>query len=373
MARRNRRRRRRSVRSLVFLIVAAAVCGGGYLMFFRKPPAGASSENVDRFAQRPKLRSDRPFTAGDPGVDPLAPEKGAAEPSVPRSRATSQDGSHALALGVPYDEADARRAASLLAAGREQLAAENWVTARRYLSEAMQSGVDAAELTQLRADLTKIGDETIFSPRVHEDDPLVSRYIIEPGETLGKIAQRFEVTAQLLGRINGIKNINRIRAGQTVKVVQGPFHAVVDKKRYTLNVMIGNTFVRAYRVGIGADDSTPAGTWKVSSKLVNPTFSPPRGGRPIGADDPNNPLGERWIGLEGVDGAALGQLRYGIHGTIEPDSIGRSVSLGCIRMHNADVEFFFDLVVVGSSTVEVVSKRGNAETLKHRNAETPKR
>jgi hypothetical protein len=57
-------------------------------------------------------------------------------------------------------------------------------------------------------------------------------------------------------------------------------------------------------------------------------------------DDPEYPLGKpgRWIGLEGVFGNALGTHGYGIHGTNEPDSIGKQESLGCVRMLNKDVE-----------------------------------
>ena len=66
-----------------------------------------------------------------------------------------------------------------------------------------------------------------------------------------------------------------------------------------------------------------------------------------------NPLGERWIGLEGVSGEALGQKRYGIHGTIAPESIGMSVSLGCIRMYNEDVEALYTYLVEKHSTVEI--------------------
>jgi hypothetical protein len=51
---------------------------------------------------------------------------------------------------------------------------------------------------------------------------------------------------------------------------------------------------------------------------------------------------------------------YGIHGTNEPNSIGKAASHGCIRMAKADVEEIFDLVEVGD-TVELVGKR-NEET-----------
>ena len=107
------------------------------------------------------------------------------------------------------------------------------------------------------------------------------------------------------------------------------------------------------KVGLGVDGSTPTGTWRVTTKLKNPTYYHPRGGDIIAADDPNNPLGERWIGLEGTSGQAVGQERYGIHGTIEPESIGQSVSLGCIRLHNQDVEALYTFLIERHSTVTV--------------------
>ena len=73
----------------------------------------------------------------------------------------------------------------------------------------------------------------------------------------------------------------------------------------------------------------------------------------MAADDPKNPLGERWIGLTGIEGSAVGQERYGIHGTIEPESIGKNTSMGCIRMRNEDVEFLYRCLIEKHSTVTV--------------------
>ena len=179
--------------------------------------------------------------------------------------------------------------------------------------------------------------------------------MVKAGDSLAKIAAQNAVTADLLAAINGIADKHLIREGPSIKAVKGPFRAVIHKKSYVLDVYLGDTFVKSFRVGLGAEGSTPTGEWRIKNKLVNPTYYPPRGGAIVAADDPQNPLGERWLGLEGVSGEAVSQERYGIHGTSDPDSIGKSVSLGCIRLHNADVELLYTYLTEGRSTVTVAN------------------
>lgn len=329
MARYRRRRKRRSV---WLAVLAIAVVGVGGWWFW---PEGGDHDTLQVTSQSP-LTTDRPEQLAVAVPQPGVPERG-------ENDATPD------ADNLPVTP----RAEALLLAGRQGLQQQDLVTARTKLNEALQLGVEPQELTQLRADLVRLGDETVFSSRIFEQDPLVERYIVQPGDSLGKIATRNHISAGLLARINQIRNVNLIRAGQSLKVVKGPFHAVVDRRAFTLDVYLGDVFVKQYRVGLGVDGSTPSGKWEVAVKLVNPTYYPPRGGDILPADDPRNPLGERWIGLTGVGGEALGQARYGIHGTIEPDSIGQEASLGCIRMYNEDVEFLYDLLVCKHSTVTV--------------------
>lgn len=289
------------------------------------------------------LTSDRPK---DPPVELAAiedmPERGAVpeSESAPRSSSTTPKPS---AKGV-----------ALLDLAARALAEGDLILARAQYTEALREGLSAEDRLEARARLRQLGRETIFTPRIHNDDPFTDHYTIKPGDSLQKIAKQFDVTPELLARINGIADPNRIQAGRRIKIVKGPFHAVVHKSDHVLDVMLGDTLVEYYQVGLGSEDSTPAGRWMVKNKLKNPTYYPPRGGDIVSADDPLNPLGERWIGLEGVGGEALGQMRYGIHGTIEPNSIGRDASLGCIRLYNEDVALLFDLFVVKKSFVDVL-------------------
>jgi L,D-transpeptidase ErfK/SrfK len=103
--------------------------------------------------------------------------------------------------------------------------------------------------------------------------------------------------------------------------------------------------VKTYTVAVGAAASpTPAGTFAVVARVLDPAWYQPGKVVPPG---PANPLGPRWIGLN--------RKGYGIHGTNSPSSIGGAKSHGCIRMRNADVQELFDLVEVGD-TVELLAE-----------------
>ncbi|MUT66607.1 L,D-transpeptidase [Paenibacillus sp. NEAU-GSW1] len=106
-----------------------------------------------------------------------------------------------------------------------------------------------------------------------------------------------------------------------------PLSIVVDKATHRLAVVSGDIIVRSYPVGLGGDN-TPEGSFYISEKVRNPN----------GKDD----------GQFGSRGMTLSNTLYAIHGTDEPDSIGKDESLGCIRMGKADVEELYNLVPLGT-------------------------
>ena len=108
--------------------------------------------------------------------------------------------------------------------------------------------------------------------------------------------------------------------------------------KFELTVHAHGWYVRRYRIGTGKDHSTPTGNFTVQDKLENPQWYNPDGGV-VDADDPSNPLGEYWLGLGN---------HIGIHGTIDPSSIGKAQSRGCVHMSDADIAEVFNLLSVGS-------------------------
>jgi hypothetical protein len=107
---------------------------------------------------------------------------------------------------------------------------------------------------------------------------------------------------------------------------------------------------KVYTVAVGKPSTpSPVGSFTIERRAANPTYH--HNGKTV-LPGPGNPVGTRWMGLS-IRG-------YGIHGTNEPNSIGKAASHGCIRMAKADLEEFYELVAVGD-TVELVGAR-NQET-----------
>lgn len=241
---------------------------------------------------------------------------------------------------------------ALLAEATQKEAAGQLVEARRALAKAIGLKPSAAQRVTLVQRLEALSARTILGPTVAPGDVDVEYYTVQRGDSLTNIGRRFRTPPELVQRINGLPS-DAIRADQKLKIIKGAFRVRVVKSTFTLELWLRDTLVKTYLVAIGAKDSTPAGTFEVTNqKLKNPTFHPPasyQGSReviPGGRAD--NPLGSRWIPF-GDKGLGLG-----IHGTNDPESIGKSVSLGCVRMRKDDVEFIYDCLVPGSQ-VEVVN------------------
>ncbi len=284
-----------------------------------------------------------PVAAADPAPVPSA---SADEPLELGAKPARQD-------GKPSGD-QTQRIQTALDAGRQALEKDDPLAAQVQLTAALRAGAAGEQADELRAKLVQLANQVVFSPARRSGDPHTATYVVKRGDNLRKIAKQFKTTADLIARINNLSNKSMIREGARLKVARGPFHAVVHKRQHALDVFLDDILVRTYQVGLGEHNSTPTGVWCVKNKLTNPTYFPPRGGKIVHADDPENPLGEHWLGLEGVGGEAKDQLRYGIHGTNEPDSIGKSLSLGCIRMHNRDVSELYTLLVLKHSKVTVV-------------------
>ncbi|MBA7660490.1 putative L,D-transpeptidase YkuD [subsurface metagenome] len=209
----------------------------------------------------------------------------------------------------------------------------------------------------VKEQLSALADEWLFSRKNFPPDSLCSSYTIKPGEILSNIGDKYKVPYNILMQINNIPLAEALQAGQTIKVINGPFHATVHLSTFTMDVYLQNTFVKSFHIGIGQPGmETPTGLWRVrkGGKLIGPPWKHPVTGKILHPGDTDYALGSRWIGLEGIDEKTKNRDGFGIHGTKEPETIGEASSRGCIRLHNGDVIFIYDLLVPVHSKVKVV-------------------
>jgi LysM repeat protein len=231
------------------------------------------------------------------------------------------------------------------------------IEARNGLNEALSMPMNNVQRALIKKKLSEFADEWLFSRSVFPQDSLCSRYKVEPGDLLSAIATRHRVPWDILMEVNKISRPELLRAGETIKVIHGPFHASVCLSTFTMDLYLQNTFVRSFRVGVGKPGrETPTGLWRVKlgGKMISPKWTDPDTHKTYQPDDPDYPLGSRWIALEGVTGEAKGRRGFAIHGTKKPDEIGTAGSRGCIRLYNGDVILVYNLLTPGLSRVEVV-------------------
>jgi len=172
-------------------------------------------------------------------------------------------------------------------------------------------------------------------------------YVIQPGDSLDRIARNNHTTVGLLQRINGIEGA-LIYPGARLLVPAAPFVIKVDKSARTLDLMINGARLRRYSVGVGRYGKTPIGSFHTVVHQTNPDWSPPSGGI-VKFGDPLNVLGTRWISIQDESRPEL--KGFGIHGTADRESIGGDTSNGCIRMLNEEVEEVFLLIPRGTQVV----------------------
>jgi lipoprotein-anchoring transpeptidase ErfK/SrfK len=289
--------------------------------------------------------SPAPSSDSAPTFPPGKPAAPSARPSAPRpAAASSAAAQQRIDLGL-------------------QLVKENKpVEARRVLTEALvAAGLAQEDAARLRNELTAINQRLVFSPEIVSSDPFVTGYQVQSGDALSKTPRKVgaQVDWRFIQRINKINDPARLQVGQRLKVVKGPFHAVVDKPAFRLDLYMGEgsdrVFVASFPVGLGEYGATPEGEFivKPHSKLEDPAWTNPRTNEHFAANDPRNPLGEHWIGLVGVSDNIRGLEGYGLHGTIEPDSIGQERSMGCVRMGDDDIRLMFEVLMEGVSHIEI--------------------
>lgn len=198
---------------------------------------------------------------------------------------------------------------------------------------------DYKDIASVQKELENLNISIIFSTTSTPDTVL---HEVQSGDTLGQLAQKYNTTIDLI-RISNHLSGNTIHVGQKLRIWKGTFNIFVDKSQNILMLKGGGEVLKVYSVSTGENASTPVGEFKIVSKLVDPVWF--NRGVVVPPESPQNVLGSRWLGFD-LPG-------YGIHGTIDPGSIGKQVTAGCVRMRNEDVEELYSLLPLGTQVVVV--------------------
>ena len=197
-----------------------------------------------------------------------------------------------------------------------------------------------------------------FVPQIPQDMMEKSKLpALAYSSVLELLSERFHATPEFLKQLNPQA---RFAAGERIRVPnvraqvpaaeKGEVRVIVSKSNSTLTVDRGGDVLFFAPVTSGSEhDPLPVGDWKVTGVAKDPTFNynpdlfwdadPEHAKAKIPAG-PNNPVGVVWIDIS--------KEHYGIHGTPEPRTIGRSESHGCVRLTNWDALTLASLVKPGT-------------------------
>jgi lipoprotein-anchoring transpeptidase ErfK/SrfK len=200
-----------------------------------------------------------------------------------------------------------------------------------------------------------------FTPEIPEDMMAKAKLpALGYASPLEMLAERFHSSPGLLQKLNPqaafgragerirVPNVHAAppsgKAAQVIVDASGPWVAAVDAQDKVLAVYPATTG--------SAHDPLPIGRWKITGVSRNPHFNynpdlfwdaEEGHGKARLPPGPNNPVGVVWIDLS--------KPHYGIHGTPEPATIGKTQSHGCIRLTNWDAEELAGLVQAGLPAV----------------------
>jgi lipoprotein-anchoring transpeptidase ErfK/SrfK len=214
-------------------------------------------------------------------------------------------------------------------------------------------------------DLAYVGD----LPSAHEAQARLK--FLPYTSLLQFVAERYHSAEAYIQKLNPGKNWDHLQPGEVLKVpnvlpfeiekltegktAENPAFAgrkiYVDTKERLLEVFDNNQLVCVFPITPGSKTlPAPIGTWKILGASIWPWFRYDEGMLNYGVrtdDYYNLPPGPK--NLVGVLWMSLNKTGIGIHGTNNPETIGRAASHGCIRLANWDVARLKDLVSVGDT------------------------
>lgn len=273
--------------------------------------------------------------------------------------ASPAQGARAIPASVSRESFVAQAASMALLARKAQAdldAGESKAAARAYSTLLLEElsapwAEETATLAQWSANLHQAQEGWRWNR--HAEWPSID-VVARSGDSMTRIRKRVIdehpdvlVCTGLIERANEL--VGKVfHPDDVIRVPTDRASTLVDLSARWLLYLLGDEVVAAWQVGIGREGhETRPGEYYVGEKETEPMWFRP-GEAPVPFGDPLNPLGTRWIAWFSPDGK---KTSLGFHGTNEPQSMGKMVSEGCVRMRNHEVETLFEILPRDSTVV----------------------
>ena len=295
------------------------------------PPAPAASAAANPYAPAPDASAS---TMSEP-----PPFDAAATPAPAGGSAPEANAALASEPITPTDSAKGSMYASARVAVQADLDRGELGKALVKLSEWYgDPSLTPEESQEVETLLGQLAGDVIYEgPPAHR---LAPKHVVATGETLETIAQKYNVPWQLLAKINRIADPAAVQVGQELKVMQGPFSAIVDLGKRRMTLMLDRCYAGKFNIELDPTASIEEGSWKVDQKLLTPIVGGVYG-QPAGATEDR--------GLLLTNAANPASQPAMLRGPGTPDQVSAPPAARVIRFKATDVEDVYDILSVGST------------------------
>ena len=270
---------------------------------------------------------------GLPGDTRIAPGGSVAPVSHVRP-AFPPAGPAATATGVADDEFT-----NSMQAVRKKLQENRLQEAHRTLSKLYIKPLSQTQASQITAMLDQLAGDVIYSREHHLEKP----YLVRSGDTLPQIARTYEVPWLLLARINGVRDPLRLQPDRELKVIQGPFDALISLSGQELTLVLKGSYAGRFPVRTDPAQTNLEGLYVVGSLRPNLQDARPDQVTVDHTVAPDSRT-ERWIGLS----SELGQHpKIYLYGTTGPSQVSGGV-YGAIRLSDRGMDDLCTILSIGS-------------------------
>jgi hypothetical protein len=202
--------------------------------------------------------------------------------------------------------------------------------------EVLSAWYGSSHLTKAeRILVTELLDQVTGTIVYSQESWLEEPYIVRAGDRLDLIARQYGVPWQLLAKVNQIREPGDLPEGMPLKVLRGPFSAVVDLSEHELILRLDGKYAGRFEIGVGRTVADQTGTYKVRGKARGVPFQHPELGL-LAPDHPENPVAGFRIDLgEG----------FCLHGTPKPEEdLLRDDCPGYVCLRPEDMDHVIDIL-----------------------------